>query len=221
MIIQPDYTVIIDGRKRSVYTLNQTHETESEKSDKWLSLMNDLSVESEIEENIKASLLVPYHSFIERFCWGIKIYQKNYTKEKWDKTTFRSQTVCEMRCNETLVYAFTTTGDSNGMSFAFAKAQYLQTILTEHPFNFLEPKTEQGRKILFYGLPAQVEIRQGYEKWKIGIVPIYSEYNKSEWWALLMQRSFPTDEEREDWEEYKESDYINWGDALSDQDIKW
>jgi hypothetical protein len=220
-MIQPEYTVIIDGRKRGVYLLNQTHEIEGEESDKWVSLMNMPFGEDEIEEGIKAGLLVPYHSFIERFCWDIKIYQKNFTKEKWDKTIFRSQTVCEMRCNGTLVYSFTTTGSSDGMSFAFAKAQYLQTILVEHPFNFLEPEKEQGREILFYGLPAQVEIRQGYEKWKINICPLYTEHTKEKWWKLLIERSSASDEEREDWEEYKESDYINWGDALSDQHIKW
>lgn len=221
MIIAPDYTVVIDGRKRGVYTLNQTHKAEGIESDKWVGLMNEPLDESETEKGIKTELLVPYTPWIERFCWDIKIYQRNSTKEKWNRTTFRSQTVCEMRCNGTLVYDFTTIGNDNGMSFAFAKAQYLQTILTEHPFNFLDPETEQGREILFYGLPAKVEIRQGYEKWKINICPLYTKHTKEDWWKLLIERSAASDEDKEDWEEYKESDYINWGDALSDQHIKW
>ncbi len=115
---------------------------------------------------------VPYHKWINRRLWDIKFTQSNTTKKKWDETLFRSHTQCEMWCNGKLTYSFGTTGGTEGMAFAMAKAQYMQVILSEHCFNFFEPETENGRKICWYGLPATIKTKQN--SWEIMIIPDYT-----------------------------------------------
>jgi hypothetical protein len=172
----------------------------------------------------------PWHVSIERLNWDISFKQITTTKYKWDHLNFRSHTTCEMRCNGKLVYEFGTTGGSRGMSFAMAKAQYLETILCEHPFDFLNPDRMQGRKICWYGLPATVRVRNGERKWEIDIIPDYSDaLNQEEWWAMLKSRKAnftAPDPDHDPLEAEYEADtlrdgYIRWGDALSDQHIYW
>lgn len=169
-----------------------------------------------------------YHASINRHLWDIRFTQKNTTKEKWDSTHFRNHTHVEMWCNKKLIYSFGTTGTSSGLSFAMAKVQYLQTVLAEHCFNFFNPDEENGRKIFWYGLPATVKVKSN--KWEIGIIPDYTAgLNKKEWWKELRRREskvggnkYSDDEmEEEEFKEDERSEYINWGDALSDQHINW
>ena len=136
-----------------------------------------------------------------------------------------------MWCNGKLVYEFGTTGGNRGMQFAMAKVQYMQVVLSEHPYNFFDPQTENGRKICWYGLPATVKVKS--HGWEIGIVPDYTAgLSKEEWWKELRRRESkytnPDDGdkqmdeiEREEEREYEKDDYINWGDAFSDQHIYW
>lgn len=171
-----------------------------------------------------------YHASITRHLWDITFTQKNTTKEKWGLTQFRNHTNVEMYCNKKLIYSFGTTGTANGLSFAMAKVQYLQTVLSEHSYNFFEPEKNNGRKIYWYGLPATVKVWSD-EGWLIGIVPDYTAgLSKEEWWAELIRRESkipkPKDDqfeemENEDLKESMERDFINWGDALSDQHIYW
>lgn len=172
-----------------------------------------------------------YHASIQRHLWDIKFTQTNTTKEKWGSTHFRSHTNVEMWCNKKLIYSFGTTGSNGGLSFAMAKVQYLQTILSEHCYNFFNPQEENGRKIFWKGLPATVKVKS--DGWEIGIIPDYTAgLNKEEWWAELGKRESligakkyedESDEEndKEDFNESMQSDYINWGEALSDQHINW
>ena len=103
----------------------------------------------------------------------------------------------------------------------------MQVVLTEHPFNFLEPFKEQGRKIWWYGLPATIGTTE-YESWNILIIPDYTTgVDKENWWKLFKERRSNIGEivdeddipvyDKED--DYK--DYINWGDAFSDKHIDW
>lgn len=170
-----------------------------------------------------------WHTSIQRHCWEITFRQSNTTKEKWGSTHFRNHTQVEMWCNGQLFYSFGTTGTDRGMSFAMAKVQYLQTALSEHPFNFYNPDSENGRKIYWYGLPATVKIRSS-DKWEIGIVPDYTAgLDKEAWWKEYTNRQTnigkKADEDdlndREDDHQAKETDFINWGDAFSDQHINW
>jgi hypothetical protein len=134
-----------------------------------------------------------------------------------------------MWCNGVLVYEFGTTGGDRGLSFAMAKVQYFQTMLSEHPYNFYDPKEEQGRKIYWYGLPATVWVK--LNGWEIAVIPDYTcGLSKQEWWKELKHREskipvYKDDDydemEEEDYNEAMNSDYINWGDAFSDQHIDW
>jgi hypothetical protein len=133
-----------------------------------------------------------------------------------------------MWCNNRLVYAFGTMGGSSGLSFAFAKVQYLEVVLSEHAFNFFEPEKEQGRKICWYGLPAKVKVKS--DTWEIAIIPDYEAgVTKEQWWKELARRESKYSQEDQDDKEmddmYKAEEiqdgYINWGDALSDQHIYW
>lgn len=169
-----------------------------------------------------------WHVGIQRHCWDIRFKQKNTTKEKWGSTQFSNRTSIEMWCNGKLFYSFGTTGTDRGMAFAMAKVQYLQVVMSEHPFNFYDPQSENGRKIYWYGLPATVKVHRE-EAWEIGIVPDYTVgLNKEEWWKEYRTRKSNFGQTLEDWEENREEEnndeatnYINWGDALSDQHIGW
>lgn len=163
----------------------------------------------------------PYSVGIKRLCWDISFKQRNSTKEKWGDTQFNNRISCEISCNGRVVYVFGTFD----MPFAFAKAQYLMTMLCEHPYNFLEPEKEKGRKIWWYALPATIRVSS--HPGEIGIVPDYSTMSKEEWWRLYKERKDPPSDKEEEEMEAEETfdeegrDYINWGDALSDGHIKW
>lgn len=171
----------------------------------------------------------PWHSSIERHVWEIKITQKNTTKEKWGETQFRSNTWIQMICNGKVIHEFSTTGGNRGMSFAMAKIQYLQVKMSEHPYNFFDPESENGRKIYYHGLPAT--IRPSFHPGEIHIIPDYTAgLTKEQWWKELERRQSPAvpkekddmDEiEKENSEDDRRSDYINWGSALSDGNINW
>ena len=175
----------------------------------------------------------PYCVGTKRLCWDIRMKQTNSTKHKWGELQFNNHTHVEMWCNGKLIYSFGTFGTS----FAFAKIQYLQTMLMEHPYNFLDSHKEQGRKIYWYGLPATVDVKK-HSSWEIGIVPDYTDgLTKEQWWKEYNNRrkklgntkkaewdlNEETDEEidNEEASEDMKNDYINWGDALSDQYIDW
>ena len=76
-------------------------------------------------------------------------------------------------------------------------------------------------------MPAIVNSKEGGE---IGIVPDYTEIPKDKWWKEYIRRRSRADGKKDlEWEsiqandesESMRSDYINWGDALSDGNIDW
>lgn len=164
----------------------------------------------------------PWSRSLNRRLWDISFKEYNTSKEKWGATQFSHSLQCEMRCNNKLVYSFGTFD----LPFAMAKAQYLITKMSEHSYNFFEPEKENGRKIWWYGLPATVKPHS--DGWEIGIVPDYSTgINKETWWSEFKKRRSNLNEKVdpnniEIWDEEDDnSDYINWGDALSDGHIDW
>jgi hypothetical protein len=178
--------------------------------------------------------LVPYvDKGVNRICWEIRFKQSNYSKFKWDDWDIRSSGQCQIYANGKQVYSF----GSRSVDYALAKAQYLMVNLMEHPYNFLNPEEERGRKIWYYGLPATIE--PGYTRGDISIVPDYSDIEQEEWWDLYKLRSHhvnikksnPEEEnytEKQDREmdedrfnETKEYGVINHGDALWDGMIEW
>lgn len=167
----------------------------------------------------------PYCKSINRLCWEIQIKERNYTKVKWDNLDFRSNVSCKMFCNNRLVYEF----GSHDMAFSIGKAQYLMVMLCEHPYNFLNPEENRGRKIWWYGLPATVSPRRE-EGWHISIIPDYTAgIDKETWWKEFKVRRSNLNEKKDPnndidiWEDDDDEmrDSINWGDALSDGRIDW
>ena len=101
----------------------------------------------------------------------------------------------------------------------------------EHPFDFLNQESMNGRKIWYYGLPAT--IRLGSEPGEIGIVPDYSYIDKKDWWKELKRKKekiTPKDHRKDEddiWDEdefnedVRMNTWINHGDALWDGMIWW
>ena len=181
--------------------------------------------------------LIPYiDKGVHRICWEINYKQRNSIKYKWDDYDIRSHGLCVLKANGREVYKFSY----SDLHQALTKAQVLVNKLMSHPYNFLNPEEDNGRKIFFHGLPAFVQT--GYEVGEIRIVPDYEEISKEKWWEiyefvsdnnmskfrkekiLTFQGEDDYDDSelhKEDINENKEYGSINWGDALSDGNIWW
>jgi hypothetical protein len=181
--------------------------------------------EEDQEERIRE--LIPYIDLgVHRVCWEIRYSQHNYMKYKWDDFDLRNGGICNMYANGKHVYSFR----SRDMGYALSRAHILESQLIEHPFDFLNPEKEIGRKIWYYNLPAT--IRLGVEQGEIGIDPDYTYMSKDEWWKELERRKEritkdknPDDDdsgmERDYLIENRDSGWINHGDALFDGMIWW
>jgi len=221
------FSVLIDETIYDVYDIyGKEHEGYNDTPKTWWLYYSDRLIDGELPLE-SSSNWKPYSRSIIRRCWEVKIKQKNSSREKWGDVQFRNSAKVDMWCDNKLVYSFMTGG--NDLSFAVAKFQYLQIILSEHPYNFFEPETEVGRKIGWYGLPAT--ILTGYDVGNIRIKPDYTAgLDKKEWWAELKRRQhvytdrsddFYDDDKDDENDDYENDDIINWGDALSDGNIYW
>ena len=175
--------------------------------------------------------LVPYiDKGVHRVCWGIDYQQYNTTKYKWDEWDIRNGGICKITANGKPVYKF----HYRDFEGALAAAQVKINDMIEHPFDFINPENEIGRKIWYYGLPAKIIL--GYEPGEIKIEPDYSYLSPDEWWSALEERKskiYPKkriyiDDEKEMEEIEKEHfevcrDYgnINHGSAFYDKMIDW
>jgi hypothetical protein len=223
------FTVIIHNKEFDVYDIEgKEHEGYNDTPKTWWLYYSDRLPEGLIPPHDSESW-ERYSASTLRRLWEIKIKQTNSAKEKWGETQFSNHTSVEMWCNNKLIYQFGTGGKY--LDFAFAKIQYLQVLLSEHPYNFFEPEKEEGRKICWYGLPAT--ILTGYGAGEIRIKPDYTAgLEKKEWWKELKRREhkYTTKDDldrqfdemdEEDEKENRDNDIINWGDALSDGHIYW
>lgn len=222
------FEVIIRGKAYDVFSIdNREHDGDNDVLKNWWLYYSDRLPEGIFPPHDSENF-VPYSKSISRLNWDIKFTQSTSTKEKWGETRFSNHTQCEIWCNGKLVYAFTSTGGMEGMSFAMAKAQYMQTMMCEHCFNFLDAQKEHGRKIWWFGLPAVVGIRDSSSKWEITIIPDYTTgISKEVWWDEFKKRrsnlgqKIDEDDMQVFDDEDVQRDYIYWGDAFSDQHIDW
>ena len=175
--------------------------------------------------------LIPYiDKGVHRICWGVEYQQHNSSKFKWDEWNIRSGGICKISANGKPVYKF----HYSDIEGALAAATNKINNLVGHPFNFINPEEEVGRKIWYYGLPATILL--GYEVGEIKINPDYSYMTKDEWWNELEKRRtnvYPKDRiyknddkemeemEKEHFEEYKDYGTINHGSAFYDGMINW
>lgn len=196
----------------------------------WWLYYSEEEIPDGITPPIDSDSWVPFQSGMNRLNFEINFKQTTRTKQKWGGTDFRSSTFCTINCNGKRIYEFPTTGGDRGLSFAMAKAQHLIVQMFEHPFDFLNPEKEHGRKIYWYGMPATVRVWRHDTPWEIGIDPCYDEVPQEEWWNEYEKRkSTYIPKKRDDFaeidkehdEENRSDGWINWGDALSDQHINW
>jgi hypothetical protein len=175
--------------------------------------------------------LVPYiDKGVHRVCWGVEYKQFNSIKFKWDELRLSNGGICTITANSKEVYKFY----HRELSGALATAQVKIEKMSGHPFDFVNPEKEIGRKIWYYGLPAKILL--GYNVGEIKIEPDYSYIDYKDWWDLLHQRESniqPKNKEMNDFEKQMEEmsndsfqeskDYgiINHGDALYDKMINW
>lgn len=226
--MRKEFSVYINEQKYWVYDIEgKEHEgLNGEPTTWWLYYSDELP--SDLLPAVDSEYLVPYQNSINRLCWEINIKQKNGHKHKWGSYNFSCHTSVQMICNGKLVYEFGVGLGTDGLSYAMAKVQYLQVQLVEHPYNFFEPETEEGRKIYFYGLPATIKP----SSWagEIRIIPDYSTgLTEKNWWAKYNERrstilSYEAEDaqmEQEDFIEDQQYGSINWGSALEDAHINW
>jgi len=173
--------------------------------------------------------LIPYiDKGVHRVCWKVDYEQHNSTKYKWDEWHIRNGGICKIYANGKPVYKF----HYRELKGALAAASNKIDEMVEHPFNFINPEEENGRKIWYYGLPAKILL--GYEPGEIKIEPDYSYMSSKQWWNELEKRQTNItpkhiDEEDNDdikiekqyFEESKDYGIINHGDVFYDGMIKW
>jgi hypothetical protein len=192
----------------------------------WLDYSN---YETEFGDNIRE--LVPYiDKGVHRICWGVDYQQYNSTKYKWDEWDIRNGGICKITANGKPVYKF----HYRDLEGALAEASTKINDMIEHPFNFINPEEEIGRKIWYYGLPATILL--GYEPGEIRINPDYSYLTSEEWWDELEKRRtnitpknrvYVDDEMdmekrgKEYFNEYREFGNINHGSVFYDGMINW
>jgi hypothetical protein len=175
--------------------------------------------------------LVPYiDKGVHRTCWGIDYQQYNTTKYKWDEWDIRNGGICKISANGKPVYKFHYRDLQGALAAASSKIDEMMN----HPFDFIHPETEEGRKIWYYGLPAIIKL--GYEPGEIRIKPDYSYMTSTEWWNELEKRqtnvtpknrNYIDDEKEEEerdkerFEETKDYGEINHGSVFYDGMINW
>lgn len=170
--------------------------------------------------------LIPYVEIgVHRICWEIRYKQKNYVKHKWGEWDIRNSGNLEIFANGKRVYQC----GARDLEYAMANAMIMPYKLMEHPFDFLNPEKEDGRKIWYYGLPATVKVRE----WSAEIVvyPDFEKIHPNKWWKLYKERKKPVDlgEDKSEVEVEDEDDvyydshteYINHGDPMYDGMINW
>lgn len=229
--IRKIFSVYIRDIKYDVYNIERKeHEGYNDIPKTWWLYFDQKRAEGWEHPPLDSKHWVPFDRGIERRLWQFDIKQTNTHKIKWDSNRFSNNISVKMICNKKHIYSFGTFN----MNYALAKIQYLMVMLSEHPYNFFEPEKEDGRKIYYYGLPATVKPNSCHPG-EISIAPDLSEISKKEWWDELERRSkefipkkYNNVHEKEDDEvfnlvndENRYSDYINWGDALSDGNINW
>jgi len=188
----------------------------------WLNFKEDGDEESE---------LVPFvDKGVHRICWEVKYKQKNYAKHKYGDWDIRNSGHCRIYANGKQVISF----GSRNLEYAMAKVPVMIVKIMEHPFNFLNPQEENGRKIWYHGMPATVSVNEYSEPGEISVVPDYTTgIEPNTWWKLYNERRNPVvmsgseidqddmDSDLSDLKYEERSSRINHGDALWDGMINW
>jgi len=222
------FDLLVDGVKCPVWDI-EGYEHESGKlngtpSTWWLEIIpsrDDDDEEDDEDRDEQENELIPYvDRGTHRICWEIVFKQSNHIKHKWGDSDVRSSGKCIMSANGKEIYQF----NSSNIGYAMSKAESLMTELLEHPYNFLDQESEDGRKIWYYGLPAKVYSRS-YPSGEIWIHPDLTDMDADEWWNKYAERYSMMNpsgrDAKERVEEWKSFGKIGHGDALWDKMINW
>lgn len=169
--LYPVYQIL--GKEHSLGTYNGCP------SDWWLLYDDDMNESKLLDEMSINSNLIPYiDKGVHRICWEINYKQYNNIRFKYAEYDIRDGGECLIKANGREIYKFI----SSDLMFAMSKVSVTIQRILGHPYNFLEPEKDNGRKIFFCGLPAFVY--QGYEVGEIKIKPDYSVISKKKWWYI-------------------------------------
>jgi len=215
------FTILVNKKEYDVWNIpNKKHKALNGEVDTWWLYYSDSLPEGTLPP-LDSEHWLAYHVSMKRNMWDVLIESYQTTKIKWDDYHFRNGYRVKLLCDKKLIHSFST----HNIEFAMSKAQYLMIVLPEHPFNFLDQDSEKNRKIYYYGMPALVDPKRNGE---IGIIPDYTTIKKVDWWKEYYRRQRTADGLIDkEWEHNfqerfeEDSDYINWGDALSDGNIDW
>lgn len=221
--------IIISGKPYGLYSIEDKPTKQPHNS--WWVLMRD--EDEQVDElTIDDPRWVEFDREHNQISWDISFEQSSTIKHKWNDTRFGNYTKCVIKQNGKHFYSFTCLGGNEGLAYAMARAQYLIVFLSEEcAYDFYDPESQAGRKILWMGLPATIQPFKE-ETHNISIHPDLTNMTKEEWWAKLREMkaifdgSIHYDEQREEWEKdhlssQEEIGYINWGDASIDKYITW
>ncbi len=108
---------------------------------------------AKIEKNSDITWIPWIDRVTNRPCWEINVKQDNYIKYKYEENNIYSTCSIEMKCNGQIVYEF----GCNDINYGMSKAQYKMIEMMEHPFNFMNPEEEIGRRIWYKGQAGVIE----------------------------------------------------------------
>ncbi len=215
------FDIYINDNPHTVYSISG-YEHELGKSNGspaqwWLDYSTEVNPERE---------LVPYiDRNVHRVCWEIHYKQKNTSRHKGGGWRISGSGYCKIFANGKHVYSMS----GSDIGSILSNAHTMTEKLLSHPYDFINPENDNGRKIYYYGLPATVRV--GSSVGEIWIYPEYTDIPEKDWWRLYSERKYPVDinaYSKETMEIEKNDDNydrsnatINHGDAFWDGMINW
>jgi hypothetical protein len=142
------FKTVVNDRIQEIWRRNETHKQgriNGQPDDLWL------------RETFEGSDDIDWTPWVgigaNRPCFEIKLVQGNRTKFKWNETRIDGTGKAEIICNKIKIYEFAF----RDIEYGLARAQVLLSTISEHPFNFMDPESEIGRKIWYYEQPAVID----------------------------------------------------------------
>lgn len=145
--------------------------------------------------------LLPYTGRTHKICWGVICEQLNRPQNIFDANDFSGRTFCSITANGKKIYEFKhhsiggyaiSLNPLYELNDALKKAQDIIDKIQDHPFDFINPKKEIGRKIWYYGLPATIKLTDDFGI--VNIVPDLSYLSLEEWFDELIKRTTRAEE---------------------------
>lgn len=141
----------------------------------------------------------------------------------------RTGYVCDVYYNGGVIYSADGHVEENMYPKPWKVVEHLLPKLFDHEFNCLNPWANNGRKVLWIGLPATIRVND-LKPWLVDLVPDTTETSEEEWWAILEvklqkygDRGYPRMDLRSDnLVIYRNNGYVGQLDIYrQDSDIMW